>query len=72
MKISKVNHNGNLRYRVNEAQGTDGKRQRKFFDTREAAEQYVKQRTAETRAFGFTSLRFPPMNVPPFPTSLNG
>ena len=52
MKISKIIHNGNTRYRVNEAQGTDGKRQRKFFETREAADEYVKQRTAETRAFG--------------------
>lgn len=58
MKISKVTHNGNVRYRVNEAQGQDGKRQRKFFETREDAEQYVKQRTAETRAFGihFTTI----------------
>lgn len=52
MKISKVTHNGNVRYRVNEALGPGGKRQRKFFETREAAEEYVKQRTAETRAFG--------------------
>ena len=52
MKIRKVIHNGNTRYRVNEAQGTDGKRQRKFFESREAAEQYVKARTADTRAFG--------------------
>ncbi len=52
MKISKVNHNGNVRYRVNEAQGGDGKRQRKFFETREAAELYVKQRTADAKAYG--------------------
>jgi integrase len=52
MKISKVIHCGNTRYRVNEAQGPDGKRQRKFFETREAAEEYVKERTADTRAFG--------------------
>jgi integrase len=52
MKISKVLHLGNLRYRVNEAQGPGGKRQRKFFETREAAEHYVKQRTEETKAFG--------------------
>jgi site-specific recombinase XerD len=52
MKITKTVHNGNVRYRVNEAQGQDGKRQRKFFDSREAAEQYVKERTADTRAFG--------------------
>lgn len=52
MKIAKVVHNGNTRYRVNEAQGQDGKRQRKFFETREAAEEYVKQRKEETRAYG--------------------
>ena len=58
MKISKIIHNGNTRYRVNEAQGPDGKRLRKFFESREAAEQYVKQRSADTRAFGihFTTI----------------
>src|SRR5688572_21472677 len=58
MKISKVVHNGNTRYRVNEAQGPDGKRLRKFFGTREEAELYVKQRTADARAFGvhFTTI----------------
>jgi integrase len=52
VKIKKVIHIGNVRYRVNEAQGIGGKRQRKFFESREDAEQYAKQRTAETRAFG--------------------
>lgn len=52
MKISKIIHNGNVRYRVNEAQVADGKRQRKFFETRESAEQYVKERKEETRAYG--------------------
>ena len=58
MKITKTIHIGNVRYRVNEAQGPDGKRQRKFFDSRDAAEQYVKQRTVDTRAFGihFTTI----------------
>ena len=39
MRITKVIHTGNTRYRVKEAQVTDGKRQRKFFGTKEAAEQ---------------------------------
>ncbi len=52
MKITKVIHNGNTRYRVNQAQGQNGKRQRKFFETKEAAEQYVKDRTADTKAYG--------------------
>jgi len=59
VKISKVIHIGNVRYRVNEAQGPDGKRLRKFFETREAAEEYVKQRTAETRAFGIQYTTIP-------------
>jgi integrase len=60
MKISKTKHCGNIRYRVNEEQGPDGKRQRKFFETREAAEQYVKQRTADVRAFGVHFTTIPP------------
>ena len=52
MKITKVKHHYQIRYRVNEPNGPDGKRQRKFFDSREAAERYVKERTADTRAFG--------------------
>ena len=34
MKITKAINHGQTRYRVNEPQGPDGKRQRKFFDTR--------------------------------------
>ncbi len=52
MKVTKVIHHGKVRFRVNEAQGPDGKRQRKFFDTREAAESYVKERTDDSKAFG--------------------
>ena len=60
MKISKTIHSGKVRYRVNEEQGPGGKRQRKFFETREAAEQYVKQRKADTRAFGIHFTTIPP------------
>jgi len=35
MKIAKVIHHGQTRYRVNDPSGPDGKRQPKFFDTRE-------------------------------------
>jgi integrase len=52
MKVSRVIKHGNVRYSVNEAQGTGGMRQRKFFETREAAEQYVRQRTEEIKAYG--------------------
>ena len=52
MKVSKVEHHGQIRFRVNDPHGPDGKRQRKFFDTREAAEEYVTTRTADTKAFG--------------------
>ena len=58
MRISKVSNHGQTRFRVNEPQGPDGKRQRKFFDTREAAENYVKERTDDSKAFGihFTTI----------------
>jgi hypothetical protein len=52
MKITKVINHGQTRYRVNDPTGEDGKRLRKFFETREAAETYVKERTADTKAFG--------------------
>ena len=58
MKITKVKHHYQIRFRVNEPNGPNGKRQRKFFDTREAAESYVKERTDDTKAFGahFTTI----------------
>jgi len=58
VKISKVIKHGQTRWRVNDPNGPDGKRQRKFFETKEAAETYVKERTAETKAFGvhFTTI----------------
>lgn len=60
MKITKITHHGQTRFRVNDPHGPDGKRQRKFFDTREAAEDYVKTRTADTRAFGIHFTTIPP------------
>lgn len=52
MKISRVNHHGKTRYRVNDPHGEGGKRQRKFFETREDAEVYVKERREDVKAFG--------------------
>ena len=59
MKISKVIHHGKTRYRVNEALGPDGKRLRKFFESKEAAEQYVKERTADAKAYGVHFVTIP-------------
>ena len=58
MKITKVLKHGNPRWRVNDPNGPDGKRQRKFFDSREAAETFIKERTKDTKAFGvhFTTI----------------
>jgi hypothetical protein len=46
MKIKKVVHHGKVRWRVNDPRGTDGKRQRKFFETKEAAERFCKIKCA--------------------------
>ena len=60
MKIAKVIHHGQTRYRVNDPSGPDGKRQRKFFDTREAAEAFVKDRSADKKEFGLRFVTQPP------------
>ncbi len=52
MKITKLKHHGQIRWRVNDPHGPDGKRQRKFFDSREAADLFAKERTADRNAFG--------------------
>ena len=58
MKITKSKNHGKICWLVNDPNGPDGKRQRKFFDTREAADAYAKERTAETKAYGvhFTTI----------------
>jgi hypothetical protein len=38
MKIKKVVHHGKIRWRVNDPKDANRKRQRKFFETKEAAE----------------------------------
>lgn len=60
MKITKIQNHGQVRYRVNDANGPDGKRQRKFFETREEAEQYLKDRRQDTRTFGVHFVTIPP------------
>jgi integrase len=58
MKISKVIKNGEARWRVNDPNGPNGKRQRKFFETKDAAEAYAKERSTDTKAYGveFTTI----------------
>jgi integrase len=58
MKITKAQNHGQIRFRVNEPQGPNGKRLRKFLDSREDAESYVKERTADSKAYGihFTTI----------------
>jgi integrase len=60
MKITKVFHHEKTRWRVNDPQGPDGKRQRKFFDTREAAARYARQRNEDRRAYGIRFATIPP------------
>ena len=67
MKIAKVIHHGQTRYRVNDPSGPDGKRQRKFFDTREAAEAFVKDRSADKKEFGLRFVTQPPAECLKFP-----
>jgi hypothetical protein len=52
MKISKTMHHGKIRWRVNDPRGTNGKRQRKFFETKEAADRYARQNNADRQAYG--------------------
>ena len=60
MKITKITHHDQTRYRVNVPQGEDGKRQRKFFATREEAEKFAKERTADSKAYGVHFATIPP------------
>jgi site-specific recombinase XerD len=52
MKIKKVTKHGKPRWRVNDPNGPNGKRQRRFFETKEAAEEFVKERRDDTKEFG--------------------
>lgn len=60
MKIAKVIHQGQTRCRVNDPSGPAGKRQRKFFETREAAEAYVKDRSTDKKEFALRFVTQPP------------
>lgn len=52
MKIKKIVNHGKIRWRVNDPRGTDGKRQRKFFETKEDAERFARQQKADRHAYG--------------------
>ena len=52
MKIKKVVHHGKIRWRVNDPNGANGKRQRKFFETKESAERFTHQKIADRDAYG--------------------
>jgi hypothetical protein len=71
-EVTKVLKHGQVRWRVNDASGTDGKRQRKFFETKEAAEQFVKDRTANTKNFGTLFATFPQRSAPLSCNKCNG
>jgi integrase len=60
MKIKKTVNHGKIRWRVNDPHGTDGKRQRKLFETKEAAERYARQKNADREAFGIHFATIPP------------
>jgi site-specific recombinase XerD len=58
MKITKTVHHEKIRWRVNDS--ISGKRQRRFFETKEDAENFVRQRKADQRAFGNQYNSIPP------------
>ncbi len=60
MKITKVIKQGEIRWRVNDPNGPEGKRQRKFFATWEEAEHFTKDCVAETKAYGVEFGSIPP------------
>ena len=60
MKIKKVKNHGTIRWRVNDPRGANGKRQRKFFETREDAERFARQQKADHHAYGIHFATIPP------------
>jgi hypothetical protein len=60
MKIKKIVNHGIVRWRVNDPRGLNGKRQRKFFDSKEAAEGFIRQQKADRDAFGIYFTTIPP------------
>ena len=60
MKITKFEYHGTVRWRVNDPQGTNGKRQRKFFESREDADRFARQQTADRKAYGIHCVTIPP------------
>ena len=60
MKIKKIVNHGKIRWHVNDALGKDGKRQRRFFESREDAEDFMRQLKADRRVFGNHFTAIPP------------
>jgi site-specific recombinase XerD len=60
MKIKKIVNHGVVRWRVNDPHGTNGKRQRRFFETKEAAERFARQKTADRETYGIHFVTIPP------------
>ena len=67
MKIKKVINHGIVRWRVNDPHGTGGKRQRKFFETKEAAERFARQQSADRQSYGIHFVTIPPGRRRPLP-----
>jgi len=60
MKIKKVVNHGMIRWSVDDARGTNGKRQRKFFETKGEAERFARQLKADRHAYGIYFTTIPP------------
>jgi len=60
MKIKKIVNHGIVRWRVNDPHGINGTRQRKFFETKEAAEDFARQKKADSQAYGVHFTTIPP------------
>lgn len=60
MKIKKVTNHGKTRWRVNDSRGMDGKRQRRFFETKGDAERFARQQKADRHSYGIHFVSIPP------------
>jgi site-specific recombinase XerD len=60
MKIKKIVNHRKIRWRVNDPRGANGKRQRKFFETKEDAECFIRQQKADRHAYGIHFTAIPP------------
>jgi len=60
MKIKKTVNHGRTRWRVNDPVSANGRRQRRFFETKEEAERFVRQQQADRNAYGIHFSSIPP------------